>query len=111
MTRALSSTQIQIDHRFEVPYDSVHGVDWKDFGMARHWAEKKARQLGVDIASDDWCRLIFEDDQLTFIVTEKVDAEESARILTSIRRSISSHVPGNLPGDQQPTAPGVGAHG
>lgn len=86
MTRATISTNVRIEHRFEVPCPDPWGGDWHDFGVARHWAEKRAQDLGIDTSTDDWSRIVVEDDSVVIVLTETHDLEtwSSARRLYNL---------------------------
>jgi hypothetical protein len=87
MTNATRSTRLTVEHRFEVP----DGGSMADLALARHWAEKEARQLGIDTSLDDWARVHVEDDQVVILVTEVRDgtARPSSASLDGVTVSLS----------------------
>ena len=82
MTDAYEETVMVIEHRFVVPCEEPWGGNWKDFGMANHWAKTKADELGIDATTDDWSRLQVEDDRLVIVLTERVHLVKTTKETT-----------------------------
>lgn len=71
MTNATATTQTVIEHRFTVPAAEPWGATWDDFSVAKHWAEQKAEELGINTTYADWSRIHVTDDAIVIVLTEK----------------------------------------
>lgn len=82
MTQASTKTQITIEHCFTVPNNPQFNTDWHAFELAKHWAEKKATELGIGTNFSDWSKITMNEDQteLAIVVTERLSEKEAREI-------------------------------
>ena len=71
MSNVETESRTVTEHRFIVPCEEPWGGTPADLHLATHLASEKAKELGLNRGSDDWCSLHVEDEKLVIVVTEK----------------------------------------
>ena len=60
-------------YRWTIPCDYPMGGDYKELMLALHWAEREAKDHGIDTTTDNWLHILPEDDRVAvyFDVVQK----------------------------------------